>query len=133
MLTIGKLAKQANVSVDTIRHYVDINLLQPKRNPENDYQLFNPKDVNRLEFIKHAKNLGFTLKELKEIFTDADKGDSPCPRVRKIVEAHLEENRKKINALQDLQHRMENALKAWESLPDGCPDGTSICHLIESQ
>ena len=132
MLTIGKIAKEAEVTVDTIRHYIDIGLLSPQRDRNNGYQLFDPKDVYRIQFIKRAQDLGFTLKELKQICADANKGDSPCPQIRKIIEAHIEENRRKIKTMQELQRRMEEALKGWKNLPNGVPNGHSICHLIDN-
>jgi len=52
--------------------------------------------------------------------------------VRDIIVRHIEENRKKIEELQALQQRMEAALEKWKEMPDGAPDGTHVCHLIES-
>jgi hypothetical protein len=59
-------------------------------------------------------------------------GESPCEDVRRIIQDRIEENRIKIREMQNLQERMEQALERWESMPDGVPDGHSICHLIES-
>ncbi len=132
MLIVNELAKRAKVSPDTVRHYVQIGLLTPTRNPDNGYKLFTLDDVNRLRFIRQAKALGFTLKEIAEILEHCKRGQSPCPRVREIMQARIVENRRRLNELYALQSRMELAIKQWEQLPDGTPNGDSVCHLIES-
>lgn len=132
MYTVSALAKQAEVTPDTVRHYVQIGLLVPDRHPKNGYKYFREKDISTVQFIRQAKNLGFTLAEIGEILDHKSKGDSPCPQVREIIQRRIEENHKKVEALNALQKRMENALRQWENMPDGSPDGDSICHLIES-
>jgi len=106
--------------------------LKPGRNPGNGYKLFGAKHLNRLLFIRQAKSLGYSLKEIKEIYRSAEKGKSPCPRIREIIENRIRQNREKLDSLLLLQKRMEKAVQAWERKPDGVPDGDSICHLIET-
>lgn len=132
MLTANVLAKETDVSLYTVRHYTRIGLLNPARNPQNDYKIYQPSDVTRLKFINSAKNLGFTLAEISQILDKASHGESPCPSVRKIIVKRIEENKRKIKELQKLQKKMENALGEWESLTDSMPNGTSVCGLIEA-
>jgi len=132
MLTVSGLSKSANVTTDSVRHYVRIGLLKPKRNPENGYKLFKKDDIKKVMFIRQAKNLGFTLSDIKKIINHSHKSESPCPTVRKIIERHIKENKAKLLEIVALQKRMEKALKKWETMPDGEPDGHAICHLIES-
>ncbi|WP_455223202.1 MerR family transcriptional regulator [Kaarinaea lacus] len=132
MLTIHDFAEETGVTPDTIRHYVRIGLLNPARNQKNGYKLFNGQDKRRVQFICQAKHLGFSLKEIQDILHDAGNKHSPCPRVRNIIQQRIKENRKKLEELMALQTRMEDALKQWESMPDGVPNGQSVCHLIES-
>ena len=131
-MTVNEVAKKAEVAPDTVRYYARLGLLKPERNPDNGYKLFNKNDISRLRFIRQAQTLGFTLKEITEILSDAEVGSSPCPKVRDIIVRHIEENRRKIQELQALQERMEKALEKWKSMPDGAPDGKHVCHLIES-
>ena len=63
---------------------------------------------------------------------DADRRQSPCPRVREILLRRIDENRRQLEEIMALQARMEQALEQWEDMPDGVPDGDSVCHLIES-
>ena len=132
MYTASILAKKTNLPIYTVRHYTRIGLLQPSRNTTNNYKLYKPTDAARLKFIVAAKNLGFTLAEITDILNKAEHGKSPCPSVRKIIVHHIEENRRKIKEMQKMQKKMENALKDWEGLRDSMPNGTSVCHLIES-
>lgn len=132
MLTVSGLSKAAKVSADTVRHYVKIGLLNPTRHAENSYKLFTQQDISRLQFIRNAKTLGFTLKEIGEIIEHSEDGNSPCPRVREILQEHIETNLKKIEDMIALQKRMEFAMTQWNELPDGIPDGESVCYLIET-
>lgn len=132
MLTASVLAKQTDVPIFTVRHYTRIGLLHPTKQNSNGYKIYQPSDAVRLKFIISAKNLGFTLAEITQILEKAEDGESPCPSVRKIIVHHIEENKRKMRELQKLQKKMENALKDWENLNDSMPNGTSVCHLIES-
>lgn len=133
MITVKRLAERAQVTPDAVRHYVRIGLLRPDRDPANGYKQFADADVRRLRFIRRAKSLGYTLPEIAEIFEHAERGRSPCPRVRELIGRRIGENRQLVDDLRALQERMENALEHWKTMPDGAPDGDSICHLIESE
>ena len=131
MFTVSELATRAGVTPDTVRHYVQIGLLLPQRNPDNGYKLFETADVHRLRFVRQAKSLGFTLNEIREILDHAHQGESPCPRVREIINRRISENRRHLDDLLALQARMEAAVRSWDVMPDGVPSGDSVCHLIE--
>lgn len=132
MITVSELARLAEVTTDTVRHYVRIGLLKPRQDPANRYKLFTETDVRRLHFIRQAKSLGYTLDEIAQIFHDSGLGRSPCPRVREIIQSRIARNKIRLEELIGLQQRMEDALEQWKSMPDGLPDGESVCHLIES-
>jgi MerR family transcriptional regulator, Zn(II)-responsive regulator of zntA len=132
MFLVSELAKQCEVTTDAIRYYTRLGLLKPERNMENDYRLYNKVDIKRLKFIHRAKHLGYTLNEITQIFQECEKSKSPCPKVREIIQRRIVENRKKIDQALKLQEHMEKALVSWEDMPDGVPDGHTICLLIES-
>jgi DNA-binding transcriptional MerR regulator len=131
MMTASVLAKRTNVPLFTVRYYSRIGLLRPSRDLRNGYKVYRPADVDRLEFITQAKNLGFTLAEIEQILDHSAHGDSPCPMVREIVEHRIEENKKKIRELKILQQRLESAAEMWTSMKDSEPDGHTVCRLIE--
>jgi DNA-binding transcriptional MerR regulator len=66
-------------------------------------------DVQRVCFIRKARNLGYTLSDIGLILNDFNKGQSPCPPVRKIIEQRINENKQRLQELQSLQTRMEAA------------------------
>lgn len=132
MLTVTELAKRSETTIHAVRYYTRLGLLRPERNPDNGYRLYQPREVGWLRFVQQAKHLGYTLGEIREIMHDSDNDQSPCPRVREILQNRIKENRQKLEVLMALQTRMEDALEQWADMPDGMPDGHSVCHLIES-
>lgn len=132
MMKVRELARRSGVPDHVVRYYTRIGLLKPSRSPRNGYKQYRDSDVSRLRFIRQAKSLGYTLGEITRIFREASRRNSPCPMVRQIIAGRIEENRSKLNELAALQERMERALGKWSKLPDGMPDGESVCYLIES-
>ncbi|WP_192035496.1 MerR family DNA-binding protein [Halomonas sp. YLGW01] len=131
-MKVSDLARAAGVTAETVRHYTREGLLAPTRDPHNGYQRFGEQDRERLAFIQRARTLGFGIKEIRDILAHADHGDSPCPLVRDLLASRLPEIRTRIRELEALAARMEEALDAWAEMPDGTPDGHSLCRLIES-
>ena len=131
-MKVAQLAHATGVSPDTVRYYARIGLLTPARDPTNGYKAFDGADLSRLKFIRHAQELGLTLKEVRAVLAEAEAGESPCPLVRDLVARHLDDLRAKIDALKSFETRLADALRLWDEMPDGVPDGDHVCHLIES-
>jgi len=131
-MQIKELVQQSGLSTDTVRYYIRVGLIQPIAQQDNGYRIFDKDKVYKLRFIRIAKTLGFTLKEIRQILDHADQGTSPCADVRVMVTNRIKENRHKIEQMLELQNRMESALKQWQKMPDKIPEGHSVCHLIES-
>ena len=132
MMTVSELAKTSGATPDTVRYYTRVGLLSPTRNANNGYRMYQPSDVNWLRFVRQAKALGYTLHEIQDIMHDMQAGNSPCTRVRDILQRRVVENRNQLQELIKLQDRMEDALLSWADMPDGVPNGHSVCRLIES-
>lgn len=131
-MTVSELATQAQVVPEVVRYYSKIGLLKPRKNRSNGYKLYDAADVAKVRFIRKAKHLGYTLKEIDEIISHSRNGKSACPLVRQIIENRIEENRRRLDEMLALHTRMESAVRQWRRMPDGMPDGHSICVLIES-
>ncbi|MBI1425124.1 MAG: MerR family transcriptional regulator [Gammaproteobacteria bacterium] len=131
-MTVSELAARANVVPDVVRYYSKIGLLKPHKNRKNGYKQYDSADVAKVIFIRKAKSLGYTLREIKDILSHSSDGKSPCPLVRQIIENRIEEHRQRLDDMLALQARMEEAVKQWQHMPDGIPDGHSVCVLIES-
>lgn len=132
MYTVNELANRCDTTPHAVRYYTRMGLLHPQKNPQNGYRLYHLSEISWLRFVRQAKQLGYTLNEIKEIMHDVDDRQSPCPRVREILLKRIDENRRRLDEMLALQSRMEKALQQWAAMPDGVPDGHSVCHLIES-
>lgn len=130
-MKVAQLARAAGVSADTVRFYTREGLLKPARDPGNGYQEYGSDDLSRLRFARKARQLGFTLREVAEILEQADHHESPCPLVRDLFTKRLDEVERQLLDLQQLRDRMRRALLNWETMPDGTPDGHTLCRLIE--
>lgn len=131
-MQVSQLAKKTGVSADTVRFYTKEGILRPQKNPDNGYQQYNKSDFQRLTFARKARQLGFSLKEIQAILSQADDHSSPCPMVRSLFEKHLIQVEQQIEELQLLRQRMLDAVNVWQNMPDGVPDGQTICQLIEN-
>ncbi len=131
-MTVSEVSTRANVVPEVVRYYTRIELVKPNINESNGYKLYDNEDVSKIVFIRKAKKLGFTLKEIKKILSHATSGNSPCPIVRQIIEKRIEENRQQLEEMINLQATMEKALQKWRDLPDGIPTHDTVCVLIET-
>jgi DNA-binding transcriptional MerR regulator len=131
MMTVNEFSKRGAVPPHVVRYYARIGLLEPARHPENGYKLFSRADAGRLEFIRKAQSLGYSLDEIRRFLAVSAKGKSVCTEVRTILQRHMAENREKLDELTALQRRMERALRLWERLPDSEPDDAHVCRLID--
>lgn len=129
-LRVQEVATRFAVNADTVRHYVRIGLVQPGKD-DSGYHRFNDEDLKVLGFILNARELGFTLDDIRQLLDDAGRGESPCPHARELIELRLSQARQKLASLESLVRRMEDATHAWEDMPDCEPCGEHICHLIE--
>jgi DNA-binding transcriptional MerR regulator len=102
-LWIGDLAKATGTKVETIRYYERAGLLPvPGRTPGN-YRTYGPAHLNRLSFIRRARDLGFTIEQVRELLDLADDRDRPCGAVDAIAREHLAEVERKIADLNALK------------------------------
>lgn len=108
VLTIGQLARQAGVGVETIRFYEREGLIaEPERRPSSRYRQYPPHVVRRVRFIRHAKELGFTLKEIQELLELRVDPRSTCADVRQRARHKVADIEARIDSLQ----RMKGALE----------------------
>jgi len=130
-MQIGKLAKQAGVSVQTIRFYERRGLLPNPQRKESGYRIYGEEDLRRLRFIRQAKALRFALEEIGKLLRTREKGLSPCCDVISMGERHLKEVEEQIGELKRFRDELKQAIQQWKrsgkpQLPAG-----SICVLIE--
>ena len=126
-MKIGQVAKTAGVGIDAVRFYEREGLLaKPARRPSG-YREYSPDVVVHLRFIRRAKELGFSLKEIRELIALETDPAATAGDVRVLAEERLADIEGKIRALQ----RMRRALrKATEKCPGGGP--TSRCSILRT-
>jgi MerR family copper efflux transcriptional regulator len=103
-LTLGQLAKRAGVNRETVRYYERRRLLQRPSRSIAGYRLFPDDAVKRLRFIRHAKVLGFSLEEIKELLALRVHSIATCDRVCERTQIKIADTERKIAALLQMKH-----------------------------
>jgi len=126
-ITRGKLASQAGVGIETVRFYERKGLLDEPPRGESGYRLYPPQAVIRLRFIRHAKELGFSLPEIRDLLSLRSSSEASCADVRRQIRAKVDDVQEKIQSLR----RMKRVLVALaESCVSAAP--TSECPILEA-
>lgn len=99
MLTIGRVARSAGIRPSAIRYYERRGIVKPAVRGTNGYRFYGSDAVNVLLFVKRARALGMTLKEIKSLLNLAAQGKQPCSRVKQLARSHLRAIDQKIHHL----------------------------------
>lgn len=102
----GALAKRFGCNIETIRYYENIALLAAPERTEGGHRLYSPADQARLGFILRARELGFSVDQLRSLLSLADSHDYTCGEVLKLTEEHIYDIRKKIRDLSRLEQTL---------------------------
>src|SRR5215467_10200928 len=102
-MTIGKVAKLAGVGVETIRFYEREGLLNKPKRKLSGYRMFGPEVVNRIRFIKSVKELGFSLKEIRELLFLRVDSRGTASEVKKRVDSKIAQIDKRISDLRKVR------------------------------
>ncbi|MGN5117818.1 Hg(II)-responsive transcriptional regulator [Aeromonas sp. 55A] len=124
MYTIGKLAEQASINIETVRYYERRGLIEKPEKPHLGYRLYPLATLNRIKFIKRSQDLGFTLEEISNLLS---LNDTPCIEVQEMTLHKLASVKAKIAGLR----RLETVLT---ELLNECNSNTnqSHCPIIDS-
>ena len=126
-LTIGQLAREAQVNVETVRYYERPRLIPEPPRRASGYRQYSGDAVKRIRFIKHAQELGFSLKEISELLTLRVAPDTACEDVRVRAEGKIAEIEEKIQALQRMKRALGKLVVACRRR-----DPTSECPVLEA-
>ncbi len=126
---IGVVARRAEIGVETLRYYERLGLLGSPRRTESGYRLYTDAIFVRLDFIRKAQAMGFTLEEIARIIQESEKGQSPCAEVRRIARRKLDELDRRLKQLRQYRNELAQTLADWET--KGSAAG-KVCGLIES-
>ena len=125
--TIGEAAQAAGVNIETLRYYERRGLVPDPPRRASGYRQYPAETVDRVRFIKRAQELGFSLKEIKELLSIRIDPESDCSGIQKLAKAKLADIEQKIRTLQG----MKNVLG---KLATACPGSgpLSECPILES-
>ena len=126
-LSIGQVAHQAGVGVETIRFYEREGLLEEPPRKSSGYRQYSDQVVKRIHFIKRAQRLGFSLKEINELLLLRVDAQTTCEEVKQHTEAKIAEVERKLVELQ----RMRLALLQVASLCTG-KGPASACPMLDA-
>ncbi len=131
---IGELARRAGIATRTIRYYEGIGILPKVSRTPSGYRDYDEDALDRLEFIKKAKDLGLTLADIREIFDVRDHGASPCPYVVNLLDRKIKELSHRISGMQSLRDDLMKVRRRASALsPKEIAARARFCHIIENR
>ncbi|WP_194098544.1 MerR family transcriptional regulator [Marivivens aquimaris] len=127
MFSIGELSRRTNVKVPTIRYYEESGLLDAPERTEGNQRRYDVAGLERLSFIKHARDLGFSIEAIAALIELQGHPDRSCAEANDIATAQLADVRAKIKRLRALEKELVRISK-------GCDGGgvTEDCYVLAS-
>jgi DNA-binding transcriptional MerR regulator len=126
MFSIGALARETGVKVPTIRYYEQIGLIEEPARTAGNQRRYVQGHVERLRFIRHARELGLPLEAIRELLGLSDAPDQPCAQADQLVQQHLDAVRARIARLQRLERELAR-------MAQGCAaQQARDCYVLQS-
>lgn len=129
-MTIGKIAKKVGVGVETIRFYEREGLIEQPKKYKSGFRQYSKFTADRILFIKASKELGFSLKEIKEILTLRISADTKCEDIEAMAAIKIKDVNEKIRQLTEIKETLEqltNDCKSKGITADYCPGCMLAC------
>ncbi len=124
-ITIGRIAEAAGCKVQTVRYYEQIGLLPRPERSNGNQRIYSKTDMDRLAFIRHARDLGFPIEAIRDLLSLSDRPDQPCEAADAIARAQLVHVERRIEQLQALKLELRRMIAQ-------CSGGRiSSCRVIE--
>lgn len=115
-MKVGELAKKAGINLETMRYYERIGLMPKPNRKESGYRYYDETDLARVRFIVRSKELGFTLKETKELLSMRIDSDTKCEDVKDLAQRKITDIQMRIKDLESIASHLQ-------SLVNQCTDG----------
>ncbi|MDF7762153.1 Zn(2+)-responsive transcriptional regulator [Kosakonia cowanii] len=129
MYRIGEIARLADVTPDTIRYYEKQQMMDHEGRTEGGFRLYTDHDLKRLKFIRHARQLGFTLESIRELLSiRVDPEHHTCQESKSIVQARLSEVEARIEEMQ----AMRRSLQKLNDACCGTAHSSVYCSILEA-
>jgi len=127
----SELAATCGVSTGTIRHYEKKGVIQKAHRGSNGYRRYPPESITRLQLVRRALSIGFSLDEIAQIFRRRENGQPPCREVRSLAEERLGEMNERIHQMIQMREDLASVVKAWDVKLAATADGEPAL-LLES-
>ncbi len=125
-LHIGDLARATKTKVVTIRYYEQAGLLPAPSRSDNNYRTYGNSDLERLAFIRRARDLGFSLEQIRSLLSLANDRSRSCTEVDRLARLHLEEIEHKVTDLVRLRAELRKTI-------GNCRDNTiANCRILKA-
>lgn len=125
-MTIGQLGKATGTAVETVRYYEKIGLLPEVARTSSNYRSYGSEDVDRLTFIRRARDLGFSIEQVRALLSLADDRERECSDVDRLAKTHLAEVERKIADLSALRAELSATIER-------CRNGTiAQCQILKA-
>jgi DNA-binding transcriptional MerR regulator len=125
MYSIGDLSRRTHVKVPTIRYYEQMGLLDAPERSEGNQRRYGRPELERLAFIRHARDLGFNIDAIRDLIGLSGHKDQPCANADRIAKEQLVSVRDRIAGLQRLEAELERIATC-------CAGTVSDCYVIRS-
>ena len=109
-LSIGALAKATGTTVEAIRWYERVGVLPMPERTKGNYRIYRTAHLERLGFVRRARDIGFTLDQVRELLRLADDRNRSCDAVDRVARQHLEEVERKIGDLEALRRELQGLI-----------------------
>ena len=121
-VNIGTAARRSGITVKMIRYYESIGLIAPADRSAGNYRTYDQRDINRLEFIKRARSLGFALEEIRQLLALWDDSGRASAEVKALVTGHIAALDARIAALKGIRRTLAHLAERCDGneRPD-CP------------
>jgi len=110
-LTIGRVSKATNCKVQTIRYYEEIGLIPLPDRSEGNQRLYETSHIERIRFIRHARELGFSLDAIRDLLSLSDRPEKSCEAADAIAKEQLTQVEQRLHRLQSLKYELERMIK----------------------
>lgn len=121
-LTIGQLAKTTGVNLETVRYYERIGLMVSPDRTESGHRVYDQKAVRHLAFVRRARELGFSIADIRALLTLAAPGHNSCAEVKDVASAHLVSVQTKLVDLAKLETILSRTIaQCGEDQSPACP------------
>ena len=125
-LSIGELGRRTHCKVQTVRWYEEVGLLPPPARTAGGHRVYGAAHLARLDFIRHARELGFPLDSVRSLLALSDRPDRPCEKAHVLASSQLA-------LVEDKLRRLESLRIELTRLADACRGGIAAeCRILET-